>query len=405
MRIYILIILFIIACEKGKTPHKNEEIRSVTVYNVQTKMIDDNLPFRGFAHPYRTAKLSFRIRETIHTIHYREGATIKKEQVIASLEDKNLNLQLVQAQKALRLVQSKLKEISLGPRTEEVAIAKMKIEMLKDVYNNKLFTLQTKKKLRERNVVSVLELDGLKTQATVALEDRKIAEQQLEILQQGAREETIQLVRDEVALAKTRVDLAKLNLSYTKLHAPFSGTIHEVNVEEGEFYSGAQPAFVIDDLHKVKVKIFIPESQIGVLKVGQKAQVSFSALTDKAFQGTLSRIAHKTDPTSKTFLGEILIENKGGLIRAGMFSNVSIILKRKKKVLSLPPELIFKDKLGFYVLTLQQRQQKLYVARKNVTVGSIIDNAIIVHGLKENDRVLENGRYYVLVGDEVKRKN
>jgi RND family efflux transporter MFP subunit len=328
---------------------------------------------------------------------------VEKGDVLASMDKASFELRLAKAKKLLLVAQRRLEKVLSGSRAQEIEMGTIRVKSLTDIYLNKKRTYESKKRLESNNIVSGIELDGLYTDSLVALEEKKIAEQQLEILKQGARKEEIDLARSQVELAKADVDILQKELTDTILKAPFTGVIHDVHLEEGEFFTPAKAAFTLDDMTKVKIEISISQPFIHKLRKGESVEVKIQSL-EEIYSGTIHHLSYKAHEVSKTFPGEIALKNPKWKIRAEMFAFVSFPLEEKERIL-LPPELVFQDSLGYYVwkiLPSTKEEGKGLVARQTIRLGKMTQSQLpILGGLKTGDHIAYKGRHYLEEGEEV----
>ncbi|OJU09097.1 MAG: hypothetical protein BGN85_09745 [Alphaproteobacteria bacterium 64-11] len=106
--------------------------------------------------------------------------------------------------------------------------------------------------------------------------------------------------------------------------APFSGTITEKPAIEGMRFNTGDPLFKIADLSQVWVMADVPEQDLGVIRKGQSAHVTFVAFPGRSFTGTVDFIYPALTANTRTGQVRIILSNKDGLLRASMYAAVSI---------------------------------------------------------------------------------
>ena len=106
--------------------------------------------------------------------------------------------------------------------------------------------------------------------------------------------------------------------------APFSGTITEKPAIEGMRFNTGDPLFKIADLSQVWVMADVPEQDLGAIRKGQAAHVTFVAFPGRSFTGTVDFIYPTLTATTRTGQVRIILPNKDGLLRASMYAAVSI---------------------------------------------------------------------------------
>lgn len=129
--------------------------------------------------------------------------------------------------------------------------------------------------------------------------------------------------------AKAAVDLAQANLDKavvtyqdSNVTAPISGTVTAANIKTGEYISAQNTAVTIINLDKVQVKLFVNESKINNIKLGQTYKVELPAIPGQSFKGSVTNISGAADTTSKAYPVKITINNPQHLIKDGMYACV-----------------------------------------------------------------------------------
>ena len=136
--------------------------------------------------------------------------------------------------------------------------------------------------------------------------------------------------------------LKEVEVSYreTKIYAPADGVILSRVAEEGEVVNPGQVIYTMVDLNKLYIKVYIPEPELGKVKLGQQARVYVDAYPDRYFNGTLTRVYEQAEFTPKNvetkdervklvFGAEVSVENPEGLLKPGMPADVVLKIDPK----------------------------------------------------------------------------
>lgn len=121
----------------------------------------------------------------------------------------------------------------------------------------------------------------------------------------------------------------------TKIYAPSDGVILSRPAEEGEVINPGQTIYTMVDLQKLYVKVYIPEPELGKVKLGSPARVYVDAYKDRYFNGTLTRVYEQAEFTPKNvetkeervklvFGAEVSVDNREELLKPGMPADVVI---------------------------------------------------------------------------------
>ncbi|MFB0534369.1 MAG: HlyD family secretion protein [Anaerolineae bacterium] len=143
------------------------------------------------------------------------------------------------------------------------------------------------------------QVDMAKAQYERAEAAVQTAQAQLEALKAGATREQIAVVEAQVKQAQAAADLLKVQLDKMTLTAPTSGLVMERTVHRGEMAAAGATLMTIANLDEVTLTIYIPEDEIGKVKVGQTVEVSVDSFPDKVFEGRVSYIASEAEFTPK----------------------------------------------------------------------------------------------------------
>ena len=144
----------------------------------------------------------------------------------------------------------------------------------------------------------------------------------------------------EVALENNRI-----NLQDADVQAPITGTIIEIDVSRGQVISsatsnvgGGTTLLKMADLNLVQVSTPIDETDIGKIQPGQRASVTVDAYPNHPFQGTVLKIEPKDTVQQNVtmFPVRVRIDNRDGLLRPGMNSDVEIHVGQARQVLAVP---------------------------------------------------------------------
>ena len=106
--------------------------------------------------------------------------------------------------------------------------------------------------------------------------------------------------------------------------ADFAGKLGKREIAQGVLGSDSL-IITLDDLKKIVIDIKIPESYVGILRPGLKAEITSSAFNEKIFKGRVSSISSRIDPSTRSILARISVNNKNFEIIPGQLMTVKII--------------------------------------------------------------------------------
>jgi len=204
------------------------------------------------------------------------------------------------------------------------------------------------------------------------------------------------VTQENLDRAETERTLAEGNLKQIRvqyeegfIHAPISGVVNNCYVDPGEFAGPGTPVFEIINIDKMIIDLNVPEMDVRYLKVGQKALVRVDAFKERHLQGTITFVAFKADPMTKTFRTSVAIDNAKRDIRAGMIARVALIRREITEAMVAPLSALV-DKSGERLVFVE----KDGVARaRKISIGVIERDRIqITRGLTAGDRLIVSGQ-------------
>jgi RND family efflux transporter MFP subunit len=127
-----------------------------------------------------------------------------------------------------------------------------------------------------------------------------------------------------VHAAEEGVAAAKVYVGYSDITAPFDGVVTERHIEAGDTAAPGMPLFVVEDTSRMKVEAQIAESTAHGLRSGSPVAVEVESAGLGTVRGTIDEVLPAADPRSRTFTVRILLDNREGSLRSGMFARIRL---------------------------------------------------------------------------------
>lgn len=178
------------------------------------------------------------------------------------------------------------------------------------------------------------QLDEARANAAVAIKAITTAEKAVD-----SSRAQVGTAQSALVSSKTQVDQARKTVSDNVVYSPISGYVSERNADPGEYISPSQPNAKIATIVRtavLRLKIDIPEQDIGKVAVGQGVATQVSAFPDRKFAGTITRISPTLNIQSRTLTVEAEIENVDGLLKPGQFATVRITQSKPASAVMIP---------------------------------------------------------------------
>jgi len=196
----------------------------------------------------------------------------------------------------------------------------------------------------------------------------------------------------QVEQALSAEKLARKRLADATLSSPVSGFIAKRSVEPGQMANPGQAAFEIVRLDTVEINVGVPETDIHLVRAGQRATVTLPALPGETFEGKVRIINVSADPQTRTFMTRITVANPKHTLRIGMVAQARIRGDRIVKLLTLPIESVTRDPQGASIVYVYFPDRKRVYA-KRVETGAVYGREMEIRkGLTAEDNVVLAGQ-------------
>lgn len=207
---------------------------------------------------------------------------------------------------------------------------------------------------------NALDISRRETQRIVTLLDRGISSEaeydaaQIEFL---AKEAQVAVAEAQLSRAEAALETARIRLGYTKINADWaegdaSRVVAERYVEAGETVSANEHLLLIVELDPISAVIQVTERDYGMLRVGQKAQITTDAFPNEIFVGEIERIAPVFRENTRQARIELTLPNPGGRLKPGMFIRARIELDSVESAVVVPESAITSraDQVGVFLV-------------------------------------------------------
>ena len=265
----------------------------------------------------------------ILTLAVEEGARVKPGDVLANVDHATADIQLRQADAGVDLAQAQLVLLRNGARKEDIQQAEA---VLKQADAGLLVASDDARRMRElvrTGSVTMKQRDDAEARLTVAEAQRSAAAEALNKVRRLARPEEIQAAEARLAQARAAADLLTKTISDCTITAPAGGIVTHKAVEAGELVTPGATVVTLTELDSVYVMIYVTETEMGRVRLGDAVEVRIDAFRDRAFAGKITYISPEAEFTPKNvqtkedrvklvFGVKVEIENKDGLLKPGL---------------------------------------------------------------------------------------
>ena len=333
-------------------------------------------------------KIGARISGQVKSLSVKIGDFIRAGEIIAIIEHEDLLSRVARFQADLDAERARLAKVQAeGPLEINKAKAERAELQVKIKLAQKM--LERNMQLNQEGFVSNTILDEAEEKLAVLKAQIHLAGEELKLKESQLLNNT-RLAATLVDKALANLDEEEIQLSYATITAPIDGVVAFVSTQEGETVIASlnAPTFVnLIDLRRLEVTVFVDETDIGRIQVGQKTKFTVDTYTDKFFKGKVREIHPKAVIKDNVVNYEVIldIEKKNvAKLRPEMTANVVLTTGTRKNVLTVPKEAI------------KRKGKKTFVVmQKN---GGLEDNPVelgwrdggrieVVTGLNDGDQV------------------
>ncbi len=336
------------------------------------------------------AELSFKIPGRVEARLVDEGEEVKAGQTVARLDSKELSQQvslnkaevdaaqaalaeleagsrpeeIAEARAAANQAQARLQELEAGSRPQEVASAEAALRSVEADATRLRDDYHRYEGLYRKQLVSTQQYDAARTAYEMAQQRQREAKEQLDLVKEGPRKEEIAQARaayaqaahrytlvkkgprrEDIEQAKARLQqareawaLAETRLGYAVIASPMSGVVLSKSIEPGEYVSAGTPIVTVADLKNVWLRAYINETDLGRVKLGQRARVTTDTYPGRAYEGRVSFISSQAEFTPKSVQTEkvrvklvyrvkVDIQNPKMELKPGMPADATILVE------------------------------------------------------------------------------
>lgn len=300
-------------------PEKPKFKIPVTVQQVKRERMYAYLQAMGTIVPIKEVELKPEMTGRIYfTKKWLEGDEVKKGDIIASIDDRELKLDIQEAELQLELAKS-----NVIPASANLAQAEKDEEFKKAMY--------------ERGAISKYEYDQAKLQTI----QRK---NQLESAMQN-------IVSRENALKKLKQELEKIEIivPFDGVLLPAKQSIVNTQKEGGETDLSLLHNLIVStgtvicrlaNIDKVYLALDVPAKDLELVKIGQPVEVEVYTRSSTLYKGTVAEISTALNANTRTYTVNVLLENPNHELRPGMFAKARIITEERLDAISIPRELV-----------------------------------------------------------------
>ena len=343
----LLMILGLAACFLMLYRRRDDQLHSVALAQ-PAPAEPAGAPNRVIAAPGRVEpvseeiNLSAGVSGTLQAVLVEEGDAVRRGQLIALLENGDYRARVASAAAQVIHTEAELRRMLNGARDPERGEALAAVREAETVMDQARAEMQRRQSLYRTGDIAREEAERAERQYDVATSRYEARKQRHALIADEAREEDRAKAEADVALARALLDEARAQLEKTAIRSPITGVILRKHLKAGESVSNSpnapsSPIVTLADVAILRVRADVDETDVGKVRLGQRAYVTADAYGDKKFWGRVMRIGQvlgkkrvRTDEPAErvdTKILETLIElDQGQKLHLGLRVNAFIML-------------------------------------------------------------------------------
>lgn len=368
------------------------QIPLVEVAPVTQGLIEDKIVRNGDIAPSAQVTIYSKVQGWVAVIHVREGDLVKPGQEIVTLDKREAEATVAQAQASLEAAKARLKQVrATAEETIQSQIQHAKANMeLAEV------ELQRAQKLFGKDLVALQRLDEAQMKFNVAKAAYDLA---MHHLRQRTWENDIALAEAQVNQARATLELNKAQLGNLIILSPMKGGVTKRYVDPGTMVKDTTPILTLMDLSEMKMVVNVIEREFIHLQKGQPAKITLSAFPDRVFTGSIEIVTPALDLQSRTAEIQISIPNPDFVLKPGMFGRAEIILRSNPQAVLVPIQSVLTEIDKAFVFVLKEDKAFRRPVRKGVVRDTVVE---IIQGLSPGEQVVTAGQASLKDGAQVR---
>ena len=312
----------------------------------------------------------------VTAVRVEEGDRVGAGQVLCSLDDRELRIDLELAEQ--RLAQTRIQLEAAGIRKEQTETR----------LANKREELNRNEEALEQGLLA-------ESEVSVQRHDVQDLEHEVRVVESTVRESLFRIEELE-----SEIEKVKLQISQTSITAPFRGRITERSVELGQSVRVGDRLYKLGAFTPLYADVFIPEQDSRQVRPGQHVTVRLGTSETEMAEGVVERISPVVDGDTGTVKGTVRFDPPSGAFRPGAFVRVEIDVDVHEDAVLIPKQAVMEEDGRLYVAIVEPSG---FARREQVETGYQDEVRIeVISGVTEGESVVTAGQGKIKNGDKTR---
>ncbi len=389
------------------TPEEAPPAPTVRTAEVERRTMRERLRYPGTLEAQLHTAVVPKLAGTVQTIEVRENEQVERDEVLMTVDDRIVRLEMRQAAAAVNAAAAELRRAQRGAREEELESARAAVSQAEEDRRVAENAFQRAERLYDQGAISRSEYEQAENRLSRARTTFENSRRELKLLEDGPTEEEIDALEANLEGARRRYELATVRYEDSRVTAPVAGTVAELFVEQGDTVGTADPVAVLVSDEYVKLKLPVPERHYGRFieldRSGARIAVEVrpSALGgNPSFTGEVTRVGRTVTPESRTFMVEAAIANPEGELRGGMYVNAYLTVAESTDALAVPRTAVLRRGERRVVFVYDEGTARMAEVDTGIEADGMVE---IRDGLDLEASVIVRGNTFLEDGQTVRR--
>ena len=384
----------------SKQEKEKDPVVTVQVTPAARATISQTVSAEAVVYPLQQATVAPKITSTVKEFLVQRGSRVKKGQLLAVLENKDLAA-AVQASKGDfdQADANYVTTVNAG-LPQQIQKAELDAATAKAAFDAQQKVYDSRKELFQQGALPQRDFDAATVALAQARSQNEQAQRQLADLQRLGKEQALKAAQGSRLSAEGKYRGAEAQLSYSEIRSPIDGYVTDRPLYVGDLATANQPMLTVMDTSRLIAKSHIAQSDAALLKVGNPAELKVAGL-DEPIKGRVSLVSPALDPGSTTI--EVWVEavKPNPALKPGMTVEVSMTAKTVKDALVVPTPAVFRNNEGANYVVIAGSDGHAHV--KTIQVG--VHNAEfsqVASGVNPGDSIISSGGYALPDNTQIK---
>lgn len=408
MTIRVIPIMFaalLVSCShKDENEDKPKALVSVKVAAAELADLGQIVKAPASLFPREQANISARITAPIRSIAAKKGDGVQVNDIVATLENRDLLAAQQEAEAVLQDAESNLQKVESGAVPADLERARGETETAQATLNQAQKAYDRRNQLFNEGAIPGRDLLQAETDLAKAKTAYDVAKRFLVLLQTQSSAKDIAIAQARVEQARARLNASKAQVAFTELRAPFSGTVTDQMQYTGDLAAPSAPTLTIMDLSIVNARAQVSETDVGRIRTGQACQFTPADSTMAPAEGKVTVMNRAVDPQRRTVEVWCELENRNRSLRANVFGAVAFAVGSSRGVTVPQSAVLFVE--GAQSGTVMVVDAKHIAHQREIESGTVVDGKVqVLKGVAPGELIVTEGGYGLPDGSEVTWKS